>query len=178
MAFPGPGGARLFLALAAWLLAGIASRAEEGSSADGARSQPRYERALRLYTDGRLREAQRAFAAIARDYPDHKAARTAVVRIQYELDQDEPLVFSPAPAARERGLAEGMDELLLGSLPAYLRFERTLGDARTRAGTLRACQGRVEQLLAERRWARSRKAPFRKERELRAMVRRMPAMVG
>lgn len=93
--------------------------------------------------------------------------------------EDDALSFIHSPAvSREGGLERAFDEYLLGTLYGCLRFERTLGELRTRVGSLRACQGRVDQLLAERRLARTLKKPFAKVRELRALVRRMPSFTG
>jgi hypothetical protein len=151
--------------------------ASADAAEDSAPPQSRYEKALQLYSDGKLREAQAAFASLARDYPNHEAARTAVVRIQNELDPDGPMAWVHSPSVHEESsLEDAFDNFLLDSIPRCLRFERTLGDARARVGTLQACQGRIDQLLAERRLARKLKRTFRRDKELRALVRRMPSL--
>lgn len=128
-----------------------------------------------LYAEGRPEESLSAYRrALTRD-PSNRTARAAVRRIEAELARNRAARIK---AVRTHALAVTDPTLRwLGQLASFIHFDRSLGNLRSRLGTQSAMQGRVTQLLAEKRVARARRKtlPKAKELELRALVRRLPA---
>ncbi|OFX11209.1 MAG: hypothetical protein A2516_00065 [Alphaproteobacteria bacterium RIFOXYD12_FULL_60_8] len=112
--------------------------------------------------------------------PKDLSARAAIQRIALEAAQSGSTLSSPAQPHRSAlaSLEEKTDDFLLRQVPRYFRFERTVGDARANQGTLQAMQGRVAQLMSERRLALAQRSAFAKEQELRALVRRLPLVLA
>jgi hypothetical protein len=126
---------------------------------------------LSLYAHGETKQALAAFRDALARHPNDPKALAAVRRLEVELAGQKP--SSPK---RRRRLALVVDRTWLDHSFWWVRFGRTLGDAESAQGSLTALQGKVKQLLAERRRAFALRRRFSKERELRALVRRMPAM--
>jgi len=134
-----------------------------------------YQAGMQFYVAGSKDQALSSFRQALRLSPQDPSARAAVNRLEVEL-------MSPPPTrpeqARPDELGEDPVEVFAAQVVDFVRFEETLGDARSKTGTLEAMQGRVAQLLAERKRAKSKGLAFAKERELRAMVRRLPAVLA
>lgn len=136
-----------------------------------------YQRGLELYSHGRLREALSQFEEALRREPDNVLARNAARHIERDLLAERAGFGPEASAPRRETWSERLDDWLLDA-GRWARFEAVLGDRLSGLGGLRAAQGRVRQLLAERRLARALHRRFRRDNELRAMVRRLPAMTA
>jgi hypothetical protein len=134
-----------------------------------------YQRGMDLYAAGKTPQALGAFRVALRRHPEDQAAQTAVRRLEVEL------AYKPtATHAGDNYSAEPswLDEFVLADMPWLINFNQSLGDSMSASGTLIACNGRVAQLLAERRLAMAQERPFLKEKELRALVRRLPAITA
>ncbi len=143
----------------------------ERPAAERAAADASYQAGVDLYAEGRLSEALVLFESALRRDPGNGAARIAAERVRAEL----AMAGAPphgAPAPRLEGPAP-LEPSFLERLLGFVEFERTMGDARDREGQLRAMQGRIAQLLAERKISRNRGRAFAKERELHALSRRL-----
>lgn len=163
--------------LALLCASGYGASAPESSSRERSpAAERRYREGVKFYSDGSKSQALACFKEALSLAPRDPAVGSAVRRVEIELAQS--IVAAPPPAAgRVRGPKDGEERFsdhLLEELPRRLRFERTLGDAWSAQGTLEAMQGRVAQLLSERKVARARGQAYAKEHELRAIVRRLP----
>lgn len=131
--------------------------------------------AAELYAEGHVKEALAAYRRRLARNPDDRTAQLAVARIQAELARRhaQALPRTPRRAAEE-------EKTWLSRAAAWVHFDRTLGGLLFRLGTQEAMRGRVEQLLAEQRTAKAKRRMFHrdKELELRALVRRLPAVLG
>lgn len=163
--------------IGAWFWTLLCSPARAAPSSEAERQ---YQKGLSDYAQGRRVPALAAFQEALRLDPKSPSARAAVQRITLEVSR--PDVYRPTPAAQKgsalASLEEALDDFLLRQAPRYFRFERTVGDARSDQGTLAAMQGRVAQLMGERRLSLSRRSPFAKEREFRSLVRRLPQVLA
>lgn len=133
-----------------------------------------YHRGVALYSQGRLAQALAVFRDVEAREPGDRPARLAARRVARELASVRRAPRLP-PAARPAQSQSALDDLLLRAA-AWFDFDRLVGDRLSGAGALAAACGRVRQLLAERRLALSRHRPFARERELRAMIRRLPVV--
>ena len=165
--------------LLAILFCGSIASAAPGGKAGGAQDRgdvdALYQKGMRLYAVGKPEKALPVFKEVLRRDPDDRSARAAVVRIYTEL------AFARLPKqeySQPPTLSESIDEFLVVDVPRYYDFGRTFGDDIAQAGTLDALNGRVSQLMAERRRALEAGREFAKERELRSLVRRLPSVVS
>lgn len=166
--------AALALALALWGPA--AARAADASppAAEASESDRLYQKGLHQYARGDRASALATFQAGLRRDPANRSLRAAVRRIESELAPP-PAALAPVPrAGARRGSASRLERLFLVSIPRWFHFERTIGDAVSGVGTLNALNARVGQLLGERRLAFVQNRPFRKDRQLRELLRRAP----
>ena len=165
------------LLIGAWLWTLLCVPACAASPSEAER---RYQQGLSAYAQGHRALALASFKESLRLNPKSPSARAAVMRIELEAAQADSARSVPTAAPKSAvASSEGtLDDLLLRQVPRYFRFERTVGDARADQGTLAAMQGRVAQMLSERRHARVRGRSFDKERELRELVRRLPAVLA
>lgn len=159
VAFAGPAAAR-------------AARADSPAD-ESVESARLYQAGMDSYTRGDLDAAQASFREALRLEPSSRSALAAVRRLESELSSRPAVArrLAPAPARRPES-AGGLDRFFLVSLPRWFYFERTLGDGLRDVGTLAALNARVVQLMGEREIALARNRPFRKDRLLRALLRR------
>lgn len=143
-------------------------------AASPSEAERQYQKGVSAYAQGHHALALSAFRESLRLDPRNLSARAAVQRIALEASQPDS-ARSTTPSAP--GSEGALDDFLLRQVPRYFRFERTVGDARADQGTLDAMQGRVAQLMGERRLALSHRGVFVKDRELRALVRRLPLVL-
>jgi len=167
-------GAALALGLCA-LLCPPASALERSTSRSqvSPEAERHYQAGMKFYVAGAKDRALASFRQALRLAPRDPSARAAVNRLEVELMSP----TRPEPARPEE-LGEDPVEVFAAQVVGFVMFEETLGEARSKTGTLEAMQGRVAQLLAERKRAKSKGLAFAKERELRAMVRRLPAVLA
>ena len=180
----------VFLGL--FLLLRLPLEAAASDKSNGEKSEfDSYQHGVQLYADGKPPQALAIFKKIVRKNPKNQYARAAIARVESEIGlkkQPAPDIaasakLKPGPAEAEiprywtERVSEKVDDFLIVNLPRSLNFNHTLGDFITGVGTLQAVQGRVNQLLAERKFALAKNRPFSKEKELRALVRRMPAFL-
>lgn len=160
-----------FAALAVLLpLLGSGLRAAVPASprAETSDSDRLFHEGVRRYAEGDAESALALFREVARREPGHRAALAAIRRLEVEAARPSP---KPAGTASRPGAAE---RFFLGTLPRWYYFERTVGDGLRDVGALSALNARIEQLLEERRVAFVRGRPFRKDRQLRELLRRAP----
>lgn len=161
MAFAGPEAAR-------------AARAAPPAD-EAPHSSRHYQEGMDYYTGGDLDAALASFREALRLEPGNRSALTAVRRLESEIAIRPAAARRPAAAAARRHAPAGaFDRFFLVSLPRWFYFERTLGDGLRDVGTLTALNARVVQLMGERDRALARSRPFRKERQLRELLRRAP----
>lgn len=129
-----------------------------------------YQSGIDRYAAGRYAEALAAFDEALRRDPGDRAARIAANRVRAELAM-EGTPRTGVVSVRET--QEPEEATVLERVLQAVRFEVTVGDERERLGRAQAMQGRIAQLLAERRNARSRGLRFAKEAELHALSRRL-----
>lgn len=158
---PGPAAARA---------AGAARQADE--SPESARF---YQEGMDYYTGGDLDAALASFRKALRLEPGNRSALAAVRRLESEIANRPAAARRPASEPTRRPAPVGaLDRFFLVSLPRWYYFERTLGDGLRDVGTLVALNARVVQLMGEREIALAHNRPFRKESQLRALLRRAP----
>jgi len=161
LAFPGPAAARA---------ASSAAAPEETPE-----SVRLYQAGLDSYTGGDLAAALASFREVLRLEPNNRSALAAVRRLEREATAAQSAPRPKSEHVRRRPRAWALDHFFLVSLPRWFYFERTLGDGLSDVGTLTALNARVVQLMSERKVSLARNRPFRKERQLRALLRRAPA---
>ncbi|MDE2510172.1 MAG: hypothetical protein KGL74_03525 [Elusimicrobia bacterium] len=161
------------LAACALLIAGVCAAREAPSRKDEclaeAEAAALYQSGVQEYARGRLPEALRHFEAASRLNPNDRAARSAVLRLRAES----PRVVELPGHYDARRASPPRDGGVFAWLEALAHFESTVGDARSGLGSLRARQGRIAQLLIERRVCRERRRAFAKNGELHALSRRL-----
>ncbi|MCX5795375.1 MAG: hypothetical protein NTY77_07780 [Elusimicrobia bacterium] len=150
------------------------ARASAGAAPQAKRSAGLYQKGARAYAQGDLDAALAAYREVLKEDPEDPTAELAVGRIEMELAARRAAAARAAAAGDLHRQAADLDSLVLDHLYDWFFFERTLGDAQADLGTLQARSGMVAQFMAERRLALSRAGRFPKERELRALVRRLP----
>lgn len=168
-----------FLALAAENSPRASAAPQKRPAPELEEAERRYEIGVGLYAGGRPAAALAEFKASLNLRPNHAATRAAVLRLESETAAIPPPAAASRPSTDDptrRG--EALDRLFLVSIPRWINFDKTVGDALSRVGTVAALNGRVAQLLAERRLALARKRPFPKDKQLRALLRRVPALAG
>jgi hypothetical protein len=157
--------------------AASAGRLASRKALHAAEAEVRYQAGVDCYADGRFSEALVAFQDALRLNPNDEAARAAVDRLRSE--QARAAAQRPAaashPALRRMG---GEDDSFVAKVERYLLFERTVGDARNQQGELLAKQGRIAQLLVERKVSRALRRAFEKDAELHALSRRLPVSMS
>lgn len=129
-----------------------------------------YQTGLTRYAHGDRTGALASFREALRRNPADRQSIAAVRRLESELAPRAP----PALAAKAAADMPRLERLVLVELPRWYHFGRTIGDCVSAVGTVEAANARVGQLLVERRLARARKRPFRNERALRELLRRVP----
>jgi hypothetical protein len=136
---------------------------------------------MSVYAAGMPDKALDFFREALHRHPKDPIALAAISRVKTELAAAPASAPESAPQEAELSLihaaSDALDEFVLVDVPRALNFDDTLGDGESRVGTLAALSGRVAQLFQERRFALEHDRPFRKDRELRALVRRMPVVV-
>lgn len=163
--------------LALALVAGpVAARAFGAAppNGDSRESGRLYQTGLDSYARGDLRAAREAFRKGLRLEPNNHAALAAVLRLEWEIAAQPPPVRPAPEESARRPVSARLDHFLLVSVPRWFYFERTIGDGLRDVGTLNALNARVAQLLGERDLALARNRPFRKDRQLRELLRRAP----
>lgn len=135
-----------------------------------------YQSGLDDYARGDSGAALASFRKALRLSPKNASALAAVHRLESEAAYRRLSAprghGGPAPATASR-----LERFLLVSVPRWFYFERTLGDGLRDVGTLTALNASVVQLLGERKVALAHNRPFRKERRLRELLRRAPAVM-
>lgn len=156
----------LFLSFFGGTASAAASSKRVGRS-PRAQAELLYQKGLERYAAGRFPEALLAFQEALRRDPESRAARVAAERVRAEL--------AMAGAAREvvAEAPEPEEEPLFERIVRFVEFEDTLGDEREVVGRVKAIQGRIAQLLAEKRLAKACRRRFSKDRELHALSRRL-----
>lgn len=114
------------------------------------------------------------FRRALRESPGNRSALTAVRRLESETAAPPAAVRPPVESASPPSSAGRVEAFLLGTLPRWFNFERTVGNGLSDVGTLNALNARVVQLLGERRFALAQNRAFRNERQLRELLRRAP----
>ena len=122
---------------------------------------------------GRFPQALAAFQAASRRDPGDRAARVAVSRVRSEMRMTATERPAPVLPPGNKGLPPPPDETILTRVERVVEFQDTVGDERERLGRIQAMQGRIEQLLAERKVAQFRHRAFAKNAELHALSRRL-----
>lgn len=148
--------------------AAVRSSGHASPHAEAAESARLFHEGLRRYAEGDAGAALALFREVARREPGHLEALAAVRRLEAEAARPSPKPAAPAPRP------SSAERFFLGTLPRWYYFERTVGDGLRDVGALRALNARIEQLLGERRASIARDRPFRKERQLRELLRRAP----
>ena len=164
--------AGLFLVLAAVAAAGM--RPPRASRGRRAESDFFYQAGVDQYARGRFTEALADFKEALRRDPGNDAARIAANRVREErmMLAAEGASRAPPPAV-SRALPQEEDGTFLSSVLRLLAFAQTVVDEKEREGRLRAMQGRIAQLLAERKISRALGRSFTKDAELHALSRRL-----
>ena len=150
------------------------ARASPGVTPRAKRPAKLYQKGAQAYAQGDLNGALAAYEELQRADPGDRTAALSIGRIKMELAARQATPARAVPAAAAHRQADDLDDIILQDLAVWFNFERTLGDVRSDLGTLQARNGKVAQLMAERRLAISRDRGFPKERELRALIRRLP----
>lgn len=158
------------------VLAGAAAsakaRAQRPAKSSRAEADFYYQNGVDQYASGRYPQALAAFREALRRDPGNRVARIAAERVRGEIALTASEKASARRAPGNRG-APPVEDTILQRVARVLAFERTLGDERERAGRLAAMQGRIAELLAERRISRARRRAFSKDAELHALSRRL-----
>jgi hypothetical protein len=164
------------LEAAAWAAPGSKSPSRPSPTEE----DPFYKVGMSLYAAGDAAKALDCFRIALRERPRDPLVRAAVRRVEAELDAARPPLIARASAQPSwlDEMSEAFDELVLVDIPQVVNFDDTLGDGESAVGTLAALNARVAQLLNEQKFALEHDRPFRKERELRSLVRRLPAVMA
>lgn len=166
----------IFLACTALLAAGAGAtptRTSHPKRHKTAESDDYYQKGLNLYAAGKTPQALGAFRVALRRHPEDQSAQAAVQRLEVEL------AYAPVASSAKASVEPSwIDDFVLADMPWLINFNDSIGDSVNASGALNACNGRVAQLLAERKIALAQERPFGKERELRALVRRLPAITA
>ena len=143
-------------------------------------NDPFYQTGMSVYAAGMPDKSLDFFSEALRRHPNDPVALSAVSRVKTELAAAPAPEFARPEAEPSfiQAFSDTFDAFVLVDVARALNFDDTLGDGESRVGTLAALSGRVAQLFQEQRFAREHDRPFPKERELRALVRRMPAIVA
>jgi hypothetical protein len=169
---------RLAWALAASLLISGAAlahgaprpRAAEGRSAADAV----YQKGVQLYAQGRFPEALVLFVRAQRLDPSNRAARVAADRVRTEIAMSASAGARTAPPIPGYSPLETEDdESFLSDVVRFVNFDEAVGEDCDREGRARAMQGKIAQLLAEKKVALSLGRSFSKDAELHALSRRL-----
>lgn len=168
-------GMPLRAAAALWFVVAVAGRAaarpaDAPVSKEADASDRLYQKGLDQYSRGDRAGALETFRAVERSDPADRFARAAVRRLESELAPRPPAV---RPASYAEDLSR-LDRFLLVELPRWYHFDRSVGNSLSAVGTLAALNARVRQLMGERKVALAKMRRFRKERELRELLRRAP----
>jgi len=155
----------IFTVLALWP---GAARSTSASTPRTKHSISLYQKGAQLYAQGDLRGALAAYRDLLQASPGNRTALLSIARIEMELTNQRQ-----APRAAPHPESSGFDDFILNDLAQWVQFDRSLGDAQDKLGTMAARNGELKQLLAERRVAFNEDRKFLKERELRALVRRL-----
>ena len=152
------------------------SRASRASASNG--DDPDYQAGVAFYAAGQTYSAIDSFRTALRHQPDNRLARAALRRLEVEIGSAPAVEFGhPTPeSSRLDRISRAFDQWVLIDIPRALNFNDTLGDDLSADGTLAAMNGRAAQLLIERKIAAKHDRMFLKDRELRSLVRRMPAV--
>jgi hypothetical protein len=163
---------RIFV-FAAWLMLAGAGSAP-AATPSGPAAADLYQAGMDDYARGDLDAALASFRAALVQEPENRPATAAAHRMEFEIAARDAAHDADDRAAR-LSPPSAFDRFCLVTVPRWFYFERTIGDGLANVGTMHALNARVAQLLAERKIAFARKRPFKKELQLRALVRRMPA---
>ena len=139
-----------------------------------------YKAGISLYAAGQRQQALGSFRIALHHHPRNTLVLTAIRRVEGELGAAPPVEYaSEAPSASWFDAAsDSFDEFMLVDVPRAVNFEDSLGDCASDVGTLEALNGRVAQLMKERECALKHGCRFRKDREMRSLIRRMPTIVA
>lgn len=169
--------ATMAMLAASMLLGGGSAGARTAGSGRAARAEAVFEEGVRQYSSGRFDLAQVAFQEALVLDPGHRVARVSLERIRIEHPFRELPAEAPrrSPRSSPQALAHDASDSPFASAERMFFFERTLGDARSDLGRLQSMLGRIAQLQAERRYARSRGRRFARRAELLELSRRLPS---
>lgn len=136
--------------------------------------QARYRAGVELRARGRASEALVAFEDAVLLDPGDTTARTALRRLRAEISRRAATLPTASGERGPRSRAVAAEDAVSPAigLMDLIRFERTVAELRDWRGEQRAMQGRIAQLLAERRVCRAQGRTFTRERELHALCRR------
>jgi tetratricopeptide (TPR) repeat protein len=150
--------------------ASTAAQAPRAAQAQRSEAERLYQAGVDLYAYGRFPQALAAFQEALRRDPENRATRVAIDRIRQELAMTpiEKLAASPSEGQSYASVDDGLRLTLIERL-----FVWAIADERDRSGRLQAMQGRIAQLLAEKKVTRALRRPFRKDAELHALSRRL-----
>ena len=150
------------------------ARSSRPAKAPRAEADAFYQAGMDHYAHGRYPQALAAFREALRRDPSDRAARLAVNRVLGEtaMTASEGLARAPQPAA-SRAIPRTEEDSVLPGLARFFAVERAVGDEREQEGRRVAMEGRIAQLLVERKVSRSLRRPFSKDAELHALSRRL-----
>jgi TolA-binding protein len=157
----------VLILLAAGASAGSSSR--PGARGARERADALYQSGVDLYAAGRFPEALASFRDALRADPSDRDARLAANRVVEEMTMTTSAPPKTPPLRSPSNDGGGS----LSRLERFFAFDWALAEEREREGRLRAMQGRIAQLLAEKHLSRGRRRAFLKDAELHALSRRL-----
>lgn len=163
--------------LTAALLLGTGPASARGVPSERrARADAAFETGVQQFSSGQFDLARESFQEALRLDPDDRVARVSLERIRVEHPLWELSVPPRRISLREspQALAREAEESPFAAAERAFFFEKTLGDARSDLGRLESMLGRIAQLEAERRVARSHGRRFARLAELLELSRRLP----
>ena len=144
--------AGLILLIDAAASAGMRQR--RTASVPNAQADSFYQTGVDQYAEGRFPQALAAFQEAVRRDPRNHAARIAVSRVHEEIamavSEKSPSASSQLSASQTLAKTE-VNDSFLSSIAPYFAIEQTVGDERDHEGQILAMQGRIAQLLIEKK---------------------------
>lgn len=150
----------------------LAFAGQAGARDSSRTAQEDYRQGVERYAQGRLTEAFALFSDAQRLDPGNKAYRSAADRVRAEIMTAAASAQKRTPAA-PRPVEREDDDSILSDVLRFAGLSDEFADNADREGRSRAAQGKIAQLLAERRIASARGRQFGKDAELHALSRRL-----